>query len=90
LKKKNKYYFEYTKHAIEQQKIRKIKRKAIEETLLNPEQIVQSKENKTIAQRMINIGGNNFLLRVIYIKSNTVSKIITVYLTTQIKKYVGE
>jgi len=73
----------YTKHAKEKFKILKeqgfpIKRKLVELTLINPENIDNSREPILIAQKSIN---DKYILRVVFKKENGIIKVITFYPT---------
>ncbi|HLD58059.1 MAG TPA: DUF4258 domain-containing protein [archaeon] len=74
-------------HAENQIKERLLDKKQIEETLLNPGLIVDSKKNRKIAQKVFQAKGFKFLLRVIYVIENSDFVVISAYRTTRIEKY---
>jgi len=74
-------------HAENQIKERLLDQKQIEETLLNPDQIIASKKNRKIAQKVFQSTGFKFLLRVIYVIETAEFVVISAYKTTKIEKY---
>ncbi|MDD5163053.1 MAG: DUF4258 domain-containing protein [Candidatus ainarchaeum sp.] len=75
-------------HAENQIKERLLDKKQVEETLLNPDNIVDSKNNRKIAQKVFQAKGFKFLLRVIYVIENSDFVVLSAYKTTRIEKYV--
>jgi hypothetical protein len=68
--------------------LKKIKRRGIssewvEETISNPDQIVEGYRGRSVAQKVYYVGDKNMLLRVV-LENNTV---VTAYLTSQIQRY---
>lgn len=74
----------FTKHALEQIKIRKIDKIEIISTLNNPDKIVNDKFGNYIAQKTF----ENYLLRVFYLSEGNTMKIITSYKTLKYQKYL--
>ncbi|HLD48839.1 MAG TPA: DUF4258 domain-containing protein [archaeon] len=68
---------EYTEHAKENMKERKLSRNLIENIIINPEKVIEGSFGRKIAQKII----GNKLLRVIYEQENNVYIIITAYYT---------
>ena len=77
----------YTFHAKEQLKERNIKKELIEETLLNPSQILLAEKGRKIAQKLYFEGRIKFLLRVIYVVEKGNFVVLSCYKTTRIEKY---
>jgi hypothetical protein len=84
---KKKYRIEYSSHAEEQLRERKIKKTMVKETLLRPQQLCQSRNDRKIAQKVYNIAGQEFLHRVVFVEHKDFIEVITTYLTTKIEKY---
>ncbi|MFH1696414.1 MAG: DUF4258 domain-containing protein [Candidatus Diapherotrites archaeon] len=77
----------YEKHAEEQLRERGLDKELIEQTLLAPEQILDSRKNRKIAQKLFIIGRFKFLVRVIYVIESGGFVVISAYRTTRIWKY---
>jgi len=77
----------FESHALNQITERALDKKLIEETLLNPEQLLDARKNRKIAQKIFKIGRFKFLLRVIYVIENSDFVVISAYRTTRIEKY---
>ena len=71
-------------------KRRGIKREWIEDTLLNPLQVVDSYGRRKVAQKKFLINDKEYLLRVVYEDKEKVYTVVTTYLTTQIGRYWKE
>lgn len=67
--------FIYTNHAQNNLKERKIRKDVIEETILNPNEFLESSKGRKIAHKII----NNKLLRVVYKTSKKAYIVITFY-----------
>lgn len=82
---------ELSPHAENQLKERNIGLNIVFKVLNKPDQIIETAfRNRQIAQKIIISGKKKFLYRVIFIKERNVGKIITVYKTTKINKYLKE
>lgn len=77
----------FESHAESQIKERLLDKKQIEETLLNPDNVVDATKSRKVAQKLFKIGRFKFLLRVIYIIENSDFIVISAYRTTRIEKY---
>ena len=77
----------FENHAESQIKERNLDESKIEETLLNPDQVITSKKNRKIAQKIFRTGRIKFLMRVIYVIENSDFIVISAYRTTRIEKY---
>ena len=77
------------RHAKEQCKERGIEENIIEETVLNPDQIIEEKEGRKIAQKKIfdEEKKKNYLVRVIFKEENNKRTVITLYKTSKVQKY---
>ena len=69
--------FEYTSHAEENIKERRLDKKLIENVVRNPDKVIIGKFGRKIAQRII----DNKLLRVVYEEKDDIYIIITAYYT---------
>ena len=77
----------FSKHALEQMKLRGISKKIVEEILLHPEQII-SESGKKIYQSVISFEKDgNYLIRIFVNVKKKPPVIITVYKTSKISKY---
>ena len=77
----------YSRHAEEQLKERDISKLLINNILLKPQQVLTAKKGRKIAQSTVELGGIDFLVRVIYVEKMYCYEVVTVYKTTKIKKY---
>lgn len=74
-------------HAKKQIKERKIPEDLIKKALLHPGQVMDSYNDRKIAQDIVKYKGEQFLIRVIYEETERELKMVTVYLTARIEKY---
>jgi hypothetical protein len=72
--------------ALKKAEKRGISIKMIEETVLNPDQIVSGYGDRSVAQKIYKIDDKKMILRVIYEYEEKYT-VITAYLTSQIEKY---
>lgn len=79
--------FRFTRHAEEELVHRRIPRHIVQNVLDAPEQIVPEREGKRAYQSVVNMGGKNFLIRVIVDDRTDPGVVITVYRTSRIDKY---
>jgi hypothetical protein len=78
------YYF--SEHAKQEIKRRCISLEHIESTLNVPQQITEEREQRQCYQSLVTVHDKQFLLRII-VNRESPKKVITLYLTTKIKKY---
>jgi hypothetical protein len=76
----------FSKHAEQQLKERNIEPELVQQTVENPEQIVDAGKNRKIAQRIYQRHGSDFLLRVVFSEEGNL-EIITMYWTSKVSKY---
>lgn len=69
---------------------RGIKREWIEDTIRQPEQTVYGYGGRKVAQKKFLISDKEYLLRVIYEKTEEMYIVVTAYLTSQISRYWKE
>ncbi|MDI6760196.1 MAG: DUF4258 domain-containing protein [Candidatus Brocadiaceae bacterium] len=74
---------------------RKLKRRGIskewiEDTLLNPSQVVAGYGGRKIAQKKFLISAKEYLLRIVYEDTEEKYIIVTTYLTSQVGRYWKE
>ena len=80
--------FKFSNHALEEMQRRKIPIELVEHTIENPQQILKQDEEISIYQSQIDFGaGKLFLLRVFIATRINPTTIVTVYRTSQTKKY---
>jgi hypothetical protein len=79
---------EVSGHALVQMKRRQIARELVEETVRHPNQKVIGFGDKSIYQsRITDLGGKEYLIRVVVYEKSGIPHVVTVYRTTKIKKY---
>jgi len=78
---------EFTKYAELQVQERNMSYKDILDTLKSPGQILSAKKGRKIAQKKLNRGGEEGLLRVIFEEKVDAKVVVTVYWTSKIEKY---
>lgn len=76
-----------SKHARYQMKERNISEAEIISTISKPNKSIPQTQQKFQAIKLIKKNGKKYLMVVIYRQSNSVKKVITVFLTTKFKKY---
>ena len=77
----------FERHALIQMENRSISREQVEETLLNPDRICFSIDDRKIAQKLYKRERFKFLLRIIYIVEDSDLTVLSAYWTTRIEKY---
>ena len=81
---------EFTAHAEEQIAARKMDRAQIIAVATAPEQVVSEPGKPLVAQSRIQFKGKTFLLRVAFHDEGDVRLVITVYRTSQVRRYWQE
>jgi hypothetical protein len=66
---------------------RGIKRELVENTLLNPTQIVDGYGGRKVAHKKVLIYDKEYLLRVVYEETEEMYTVITTYITSKIDRY---
>ena len=79
--------YEFTLHALAQIKLRSIPLDLIDQVIRNPEQIIKEEEVDIHQSILTFDDGKKYLLRVFLSKDKVLRVVITVYKTTQFKKY---
>ncbi len=79
--------FHFSKHVQEELETRKIARALVDQVLQAPEQKVPEVEGITCFQSQVDIGGKQYLLRVMVNESVDLPIVVTVYRTNKIAKY---
>ena len=82
--------FHFSKHVQEELEARKIARVLVDQLLQAPEQKVPEVEGITCFQSRVDIGGKQYLLRVMVNDSVDPPVVVTVYRTNKIIKYWRE
>lgn len=78
----------FSKHAVLQMHERNILEKDVLSTILVPDKIIKESIQKFRAVKIAKRGVKDYLLVVIFRRENASKKIITVFLTSKIKKYL--
>jgi len=79
--------FHFSKHVLEELEARKIARALVDQLLQAPEQKVPEVEGITCFQSRVDIGGKQYLLRVMVNDRVDPPVVVTVYRTKKITKY---
>ena len=79
--------FRYSKHVLEELEKRRLSRSLLEEVLHTPEQKIPALDNITCYQSRVEIGGKQYLLRVMVNDTVSPPVVVTVYRTNKITKY---
>lgn len=82
--------FAFTQHALEEMKERGIAKPVVISVLNEPDQIVPGYGGRVCHQSVIRMRGKNYLIRVIVDEREDPIRVITVYRTSQIKRYWSE
>ncbi len=69
---------------------RGIKRELVENTLLNPTQIVDGYGGRKVAHKKVLIDDKEYLLRVVYEETEGIYTVVTTYITSKIDRYWKE
>lgn len=78
--------FIFSKHALEQMKLRQIARSTVESILKKPDKIL-NQEGKKVYQAVRESDGKKYLFRIFVNSGKEPNLIITVYKTSKIDKY---
>ena len=78
--------FVFSKHSLEQMERRGIRKDTVENVLTKPEQ-TKTYNGKKVYQSVIKSEDKNYLIRVFVNTKTNPKLVITVYLTSKIKKY---
>ena len=78
--------FVFSKHSLEQMERRGIRKDTVENVLTKPEQ-TKTYNGKKVYQSVIKSEDKNYLIRVFVNTKTNPNLVITVYLTSKIKKY---
>ncbi len=79
--------YKLSKHAIERAERRSLSLSLVDEVVSNPDSIIIRDNCVNVFQKIINDGKNNYLYRVFVNICKKPALIITVYKTSNIKKY---
>ncbi|MBI4839396.1 MAG: DUF4258 domain-containing protein [Nitrospirae bacterium] len=69
---------------------RGIKRELVENTLLNPTQIVDGYGGRKVAHKKVLIDDKEYLLRVVYEETEGIYTVVTTYIISKIDRYWKE
>jgi len=81
---------EVTEHGASRLSERGIGLEEVEGILKNADQVVEGDEEAQIAQKVVERGGEDLLLRAVYVEEDKGLKLITAYLTSKIREVHGE
>ena len=80
--------FEFSHHALEESKKRGIPLELVEAVLANPQQVFKQNETITVYQSQVTFdNGKKYLIRIFMNTMVDPKKIVTLYRTSQIKRY---
>ncbi|MBM3436426.1 MAG: DUF4258 domain-containing protein [Bacteroidetes bacterium] len=82
--------FQYSKHSLEQIKLRELNQRIIEDLLNEPERIVEHDKNSVFFQKLIKEGNKKYLYRVLINMEKQPAMVITAYKTSKIEKYENQ
>ncbi len=82
--------FVYSKHSIEQIKLRELDQGIIERVLKNPDQIIKHDVNSSFFQKLVIEGNKQYLYRVLVNTQKQPQMVITAYKTSKIEKYENQ
>ncbi len=69
---------------------REIERDLIEDTIINPAQVLDGYGGRKVAHKKLFIDNKEYLLRVIYEETEEIYIVVTAYITSQISRYWKE
>jgi len=78
----------FSNHAKNQMVERDLSEDEIISTILRPDKIVPQSKGKFKAVKLIKKENKKYLMVVIFCKVNSIKKVVTVFLTSKIKKYL--
>jgi len=78
----------FSEHAKHQMLERNLSKSEIISTVLKPNKIIPQSHGKFQAVKLVKKNGKQYLMVVIYRKTNSSLKVITAFLTSKIKKYL--
>lgn len=76
-----------TAHALEEMRRRGISAEQLDETLKQPEQVVDAQKGRKVLQRRFEMDGTTYLIRAIVEDDLGGTVVITAYRTSKIEKY---
>ena len=79
--------FQFSRHALDEMRLRRIPSAVVDDVLQHPEQVVLQTDGKKAYQSRVSFGGRPFLVRVIVAEDVDPPLVVTVYRTTKINKY---
>jgi hypothetical protein len=80
--------FQFSRHALDEMRLRRIPSAVVDDVLQHPEQVVLQADGKKAYQSRVSFGGGRpFLVRVIVAEDVDPPIVVTVYRTTKINKY---
>jgi hypothetical protein len=77
----------FTEHMIARMAEREITEAQVTQVVLHPEQVVYFEDEPPVAQSRIELGGKKCLLRILFRDDGETRIAITVYITSQIRRY---
>ncbi len=79
--------FKYSKHAIEQIRIRKLNKTTVDHVLQNPDKLHADQTGLTVYQKTVLMDEKYYLYRVFVNHHKQPPLVVTVYKTSKLKKY---
>lgn len=78
----------FSKHARSQLKERNISEQEVKDSFKNPDKIVKQSSNRFRLVKIVQKHNKNYTLIIVFERKRTLDEIITVFLTSKIKKYL--
>jgi predicted oxidoreductase len=82
--------FQYSKHSLEQIKLRELDQDIIDDLLDRPDQIIKRDKHSVFFQKLVREGNKHYLYRVLVNTEKQPQMVITAYKTSKIEKYENQ
>jgi hypothetical protein len=82
--------FQYSKHSLEQIKLRGLDQGIIDELLARPDQIIKQDKHSVFYQKLVKEGNKQYLYRILVNTEKQPQMVITAYKTSKIEKYENQ
>jgi hypothetical protein len=80
----------WTPHGREQARVRGLPQSLVEAVAAMPDSVAQAREGREIRQRVVEMSGRSWLVRVVIEIGKQADEIVTVYRTSRKDRYLGE
>jgi hypothetical protein len=82
--------FHYSKHSLEQIKLRQLDQVIIDELLDHPDQIIKQDKHTVFFQKLVTEYNKQYLYRVLVNTEKQPHRVVTAYKTSKIEKYENQ